>query len=327
MTRTLFRLASLSLCISLAGCSWFNSSGGSASSSSSSSVARSANYTGILQKSGINSVAGGTHFVALEEGGVVALESELIDLDSYIDAKVRVSGLESLADEGYPMLSVTRVDVLEEALPDLGAEESSSSSSSSSETSSFSSVVSSVARSSVAARSAAASSVSRVSSSSSVAASSVASSSSSAAVSSVAASASSSAASSVDMAARTQVMAKATVNASTFTGQYCSTHMSFCVPVHKSWYYTSFGGSTSTVWHVEVGPVAVENVGEGPITVDLVSGPAPSGDGAVTTSGEFVIGYRAWTNGRHFAVKAPAALRAAVEFMTQNIATADAPVQ
>lgn len=326
MTRTLFRLASLSLCISLAGCSWFNSSGGSASSSSSSSVARSANYTGILQKSGINSVAGGTHFVALEEGGVVALESELIDLDSYIDAKVRVSGLESLADEGYPMLSVTRVDVLEEALPDLGAEESSSSSSSSSETSSFSSVVSSVARSSVATRSAAASSVSRASSSS-LTSSSVSSSSSSVAVSDAPAASASSAASSVDIAARTQVMAKAAVNASTFTGQYCSTHMSFCVPVHKSWYYTSFGGSTSTVWHVEVGPVAVENVGEGPITVDLVSGPAPSGDGAVTTSGDFVIGYRAWTNGRHFAVKGPAALRAAVEFMTQNIATADAPVQ
>ncbi len=118
-------------------------------------------------------------------------------------------------------------------------------------------------------------------------------------------------------------MQKAAVSDATFTQKYCTDHVGFCVPVHKNWYYASFGSVTASLWHVEIGPTVVENVGDGVITIDLVGGAIDSQDGTVTANGDDVIGYRAWTGGRHFVIKGPASLRTAIEYMTKGITTTE----
>lgn len=296
--------------LALAGCEWPGSSSGDSSSSSSASSieTRSVKYEGILQKAGIESAVGGTHFLALDAGGLVAIQSYTLALDAFIDARVSIDGEESVTSEGYPVVAVTNVEVLQQAIPDIGAASSSSEQSSSSEMSSISSLASSSTAPAPVARS----------SSSKAAASSVA--------SSIPAQASmSSSASSVDAAAvssvRAATMAKAQVSDSTFTQKYCSAHMGYCVPVHKNWYYTSFGATTNVLWHLEVGPDAIENIGDGIITVDLVSSPIEGDDGAVVVQGQTAAGFRAWTGGKHFVVRGPASLKAAIEFMTKGITT------
>jgi hypothetical protein len=95
----------------------------------------------------------------------------------------------------------------------------------------------------------------------------------------------------------------------------------FCIPVHRNWYYYSFGATSSYLWHVEVSAQEINNLGDGPLLINLVSGELPSSafDGSVATQGDSVIGYRAWTNGRHFQIIAPAALQSAVQYMTNNL--------
>jgi hypothetical protein len=118
-------------------------------------------------------------------------------------------------------------------------------------------------------------------------------------------------------------MAKASVSDATFTQTYCTQTGGFCVPVHKNWYYTSFGGQTSAVWYVEFGPEAIEAIGDGVINLQLVNGALESGDGTVSEGGAGVIGYRAWTGGRHFEIRGPVSLKNAVQFMTNSITTAE----
>ena len=117
-------------------------------------------------------------------------------------------------------------------------------------------------------------------------------------------------------------MAKDNMADNLWTQQYCSTHLSFCFPVHKNWWFKSFGTTTSYLWHVEISPVEIENLGDGPLVVNLMSGSAESQgltDGEVKTQGNFVVGYKAWTDGRHFEVSAPKSLEAAVRYIIGHI--------
>lgn len=134
----------------------------------------------------------------------------------------------------------------------------------------------------------------------------------------------SSAASEDPLAAKVALMAKANMDASNWTQKYCSTHIGFCVPVHKNWWYTSFGATSSSLWHVEVGPSEILTLGEGPLTIVLLSGAAPSPDGTVTVDGGTAVGVRTWTNNRHFEIRASASLQAAVRYMTQELTAAPA---
>ena len=116
-------------------------------------------------------------------------------------------------------------------------------------------------------------------------------------------------------------MAKQNYAAGLWTQKYCTSHIGFCVPVHKNWFYTSFGSKVSSLWHVEFGMAAIENPGDGVIMLDLLGNPSTSAhgtDGQVTVSGSRVIGYRDW-QGNHFEVVADARLKAAVEYMTSHI--------
>jgi hypothetical protein len=117
-------------------------------------------------------------------------------------------------------------------------------------------------------------------------------------------------------------MAKANMDAANWTQQYCSSHTGFCFPVHKNWWYTSFGATSSSQWHVELSSEEIVALGDGPISVVLVSGAAPAADGQVTVENGKATGVRAWTNNRHFVISAPAVLETAVRYITQELKAA-----
>ena len=110
--------------------------------------------------------------------------------------------------------------------------------------------------------------------------------------------------------------------ASRWTQQYCSTHIGFCIPVHKNWYFKSFGTIAPSLWHVEIAAKTVENMGDGPLVVMLKTGDVSSmgvTDGAVTEAGGKAVGYRSWSDNRHFEISGDLALKAAVSVITQGL--------
>jgi hypothetical protein len=114
-------------------------------------------------------------------------------------------------------------------------------------------------------------------------------------------------------------MAAADLSPDRWTQQYCTSHIGFCFPVHRNWWYTSFGTTSSQLWHVEVSTEQIESLGEGPIVVRLMPGALSGSDGAVSVSGGQAIGQRAWSDDRHMEVIADARLEAAVRYITANI--------
>jgi hypothetical protein len=124
--------------------------------------------------------------------------------------------------------------------------------------------------------------------------------------------------------ARIAMMSKEDISAARWTQLYCSSHIGFCVPVHKNWWYISFGDKADTLWHVEINTEEFEALGTGLISIDLIGGDIASvarSDGEVRVSGGTVTGYRSWTQGRHFAITADAALEASVRYMTSVLRT------
>ena len=116
---------------------------------------------------------------------------------------------------------------------------------------------------------------------------------------------------------------------SAWTQQYCSSHIGVCFPVRADYWYRSFGASTASLWHVEINSEDIANLGDGPLTVNLVAGRLdPSiADQSVAMNGDFLFGYRSWTGNQHFEVAAPAELRAAVEYITRNIIPYEPPAE
>ena len=107
-----------------------------------------------------------------------------------------------------------------------------------------------------------------------------------------------------------------------WTQKYCTSHIAFCIPVHKNWYFKSFGATTSNMWHVEFGMTNVDELGQGAIILNLVSGTSASmnaRDSQIKPQGSDVIGFKDWKDGNHFELIADSRLRAAVEYMLSNI--------
>ena len=107
-----------------------------------------------------------------------------------------------------------------------------------------------------------------------------------------------------------------------WTQEYCSSHIQFCVEIHKNWYYKSFGATASHLWHIEMGASAVESFGNGPIVVSLKSGDLSAlgvQDGEVKVINKKVIGYRSWSDSRHFEISASAALGEPVGYITRTL--------
>lgn len=251
-------------------------------------------YEGTLEPAGISIYMQGSHRLIMDDGDFLLLESEELDLEAYENEDVSVTGdVRPTVEAGGLIMTVKRIERISE-------EEAESSSSSSSEEEESSS-----------------------SSSSSLGLSSVASSrASSVAVSSVAAASSVSGGTSDTLQARANIMAKDDISPSLWTQQYCTSHIGFCIPVHKNWWFKSFGTTTNYLWHVEMGPEELLNLGDGPLVVNLLSGSIETKgveDSAVVTQGDYVIGYRAWTENRHFEISAPANLKSAVAYITKSL--------
>ena len=107
-----------------------------------------------------------------------------------------------------------------------------------------------------------------------------------------------------------------------WTQVHCSSHVEVCMEAHKNWWYKSFGSTASVLWHFELGAAPVEVFGDGPIHVDLKTGSLASlgiADQSVQVIGNRVIGYREWTENRHFEVSAVPQLYEPVRIVTRRL--------
>lgn len=246
------------------------------------SEARTATYRGVIREAGVSIYMQGTHRLELEDGGFILLESQNADLNAYVGREVIARGLVEPTVEAGGLIMNVET-------------------------------VSSIAELSSSAASALSSEVSETSASS---------------VSSLPSSARSSTAAetnepptSSDPQAVQQMLA-ADLGAENWTQRYCSTHIGFCVPVHRNWWFKSFGTTSSTLWHVEIGPEEIEELDQGPISVNVIAGSLASAgaqDGVVTLRGSMAVGYKAWSDDRHIEVIAPQALEAAVSYIIGNL--------
>ncbi len=357
MRRLLFPLVVV-LCLGLTACNFSSQTPSDTSSSSSSSsedagdlVTHNVSYTGTIDELGMTTYQQGTHRLMLENGQFLILEStdSNLNLNTYLGKTVEIRGsLQPTVEAGGMLLRAEEVIVLGITASSSASPESSSSQgrtmcggiaglpcddgqtckddpsdscdplqggadcsgicvsdtateSSSSETRS-SSVMSSAVRSSVM----------QVSSKSMMTSSSV-----------VASSQSSVAGDSAAIEQQNVIMAKQTYDQdSLWTQKYCTSHIAFCVPVHKNWYFKSFGATTSNLWHVELGMSDIVELGDGAIILNLVSGSSASmqaQSGQIKTQGSDVIGFMDWEDGTHFEIIADVRLKAAVSYMLAHI--------
>ena len=124
------------------------------------------------------------------------------------------------------------------------------------------------------------------------------------------------------MQERITAMAQEDLSPTRWTQQYCSSHIGFCVPVHKNWWFKSFGATTSSLWHVEVSNAPLDSLGTGPLSINVITGTVESKkavDGQVRVQGDSVIGFKSWSENRHFEIEAPRELEGAVQYITKNL--------
>jgi len=125
-----------------------------------------------------------------------------------------------------------------------------------------------------------------------------------------------------ELSRRTQLMASDSFTPNQWTQQYCTSHIGFCIPVHRNWWFKSFGTTMSYLWHIELSPEELNQLNDGPIHVNLVSGTIgakKATDGQVREQGDQIVGYRSWTDNRHFEIKASPVLEEAVRYITTNL--------
>lgn len=246
---------------------------------------------GVLEKAGISIYMEGTHRLLKDDGRLLLLESASVDLDTFIGSRVAVTGLvRQTVEAGGEIMDVELVE-------DVSAEEAPSS-----EGENESSVQAS--EETVQEPPSSASSV----------------------VPPPPSSTASSAAPeppSAEIDERSSRMAKDKTESDQWTQQYCSSHIGFCIPVHRNWWFKSFGTTTSFLWHLELGPEELQELGDGPVVLNLMEGSlsaAGASERDLKVNGDFVVGYRSWTDNRHFEITAPAALRDAIQYLTENLA-------
>jgi hypothetical protein len=307
-----------------------SSSSGDVIASSETGETRNVSYQGTLDTLGASIYQQGTHKLVLSDGSILVLESTdaNLTLDTYLGKKVEVRGtVRPTVEAGGMIMRVEEVTVL--------TSESGSSSSARKICGGIAGfqcdpgyectddlsdscdpadggadcggvcvpVASSAATS---ASSSLASSATPVQSSSASLSSSVS---------------SASPTNSAEMQAQIQAMAKQNYAASLWTQEYCTSHIAFCVPAHKNWYFKSFGATTSNLWHVEFALAPIESLGQGAIVLNLVSGTSASAGGTSgqsKTVGGNVVGYLDWDGG-HFELIADAQLKEPVAYMLANV--------
>ncbi len=291
---------------------------------SSSSIASSAeeiqetknvSYRGTLEELGPSIYQQGTHMLSLGDGRMIILESTLVDFTPFIGVSVEVFGaLRPTVEAGGLIMRVEQITSL-----DAGSASSISSSSSS--------ISSLPLESSAESAVPVASSVNPIASAPSPEKSSKSFSSltaSSTVPSSVTNASSSIAVTSLEPSII--AMAKEDISDARWTQLYCSSHLKFCVPIHKNWWFVSFGSNADTLWHLEVSNVEFEALDSGPIHLDVIGGDIASvarSDGEVRISGTTITGFRSWTQGRHIEISADARLEGAIKYMTSHLRAAE----
>ncbi len=320
-----------------------SSSASSEESSDGTVMTANVSYTGVLEELGVSVYQQGTHKLTLDDGQLIVLESTdaNLDLGNYVGKRVEVQGsVQPTVEAGGMLMRVSEVTVLEASSVSTSSAESSVISSSVSSRKMCGGIAAfpcgsgevciddpsdscdpknggadcsgicvdiltepSSSAASVAVSSAP--SVSSVRSSVASQASSVAS------------------AQSADMEQQVLMLMKQSYDQpGLWTQKYCTSHIAFCIPVHKNWYFKSFGATTSNHWHVEFGMVDIAELGQGAIILNLVAGSSASmdaRDGQIKTQGSDIIAFKDWTDGNHFELIADARLRSAVEYMLKNI--------
>lgn len=253
-------------------------------------------YRGVVEPLRISLYMQGSHRLALEDGRFILLEGPAADLNAYLGEEVEVFGAVRPTVEGGVIMRVER------ASRTVARQEASSSSSVLSSSSFFSSAPPPSSSSSPLPPAAPRSDVSSRAVVSSTPFSSIG--------------------ASLGQDASVTMMAKEKFSKEQWTQEYCSTHAGFCVPIHRNWWFKSFGATSSSLWHVEVSGAPVENLGDGILLVNVISGDiALSGaaDREVRMHGNFAVGYRSFSDNRHFEISAPGELREAVQYMTENL--------
>lgn len=264
------------------------SSGDTTTSMEEDQATENVTYVGTVTTLSVTNTREGTHLLEIPGGATILLRSGTLSLDQYVGKSVRAMGsVRPTADGSAKILDVFSVEIV------LTAGETGESSS-----------VGEMSAAPVAAASSAAPAPPKESS---------------------AAPSPPPASPPPTLSAETQIMAKERLDAARWTLQYCSSFIGFCIPVHKNWYFHQFP-IDGYVWHVEIAAHELAQSGDGPLVVNLVAD-ASAGtmeskgaqDGTVREEGEFAIGYRAWTGGRHFEISAPRVLLEAVRFITQGL--------
>lgn len=269
-------------------------------------------YSGVIQPSGISIYSEGSHRLVLPEGKFILLESESVDLNGYVGETVNVFGsIRPTVEAGGMIMRVDTVQLtgssdasVSSPTSDSSAEMSSLSSESES-TSSVSSVVSLSEQSSVSS-----SSVKSVASSSKP-------------VSSASQSVSEESSSSVEQDAKREErivsMSHQNLENAQWTQQYCTSHIGFCVPVHRNWWFKSFGATNTELWHVEINSEPLEMLGDGPIVIRLMTGTDTPADNTVTTQGSNVTFVKSWSLDRHFEIVADKRLEESVRYIGAHL--------
>jgi hypothetical protein len=266
---------------------------------------RNVSYEGVVEPAGISIYMEGTHRLLLDDGRFLLLESERTDLNGYVGERARVVGAVRPTVEGDSL--ILRVDQIS-----LLSLRSSSSSESSPSSSSPSSMHSEATSSSPPAQPSVSSVVPEVGQSSAATSAAPSSETTTPPTSDGGA----------ELQGRIELMAAEDLSAARWTQRYCTAHIGFCIPVHKNWWFTSFGATTSYYWHVEIGPEPIENLGDGPLQVNLVEGSLSAtgaADASVRTEGSTAVGYREWTGNRHFEIRGDLRLEAAIRYITERL--------
>ncbi|MBI4129670.1 hypothetical protein HY464_03190, partial [Candidatus Peregrinibacteria bacterium] len=163
-------------------------------------------YRGVVQPLGISLYMQGTHRLALKDDRFVLLEGPAVDLNEYLGEEVEVFGaVRPTVEAGGVIMRVERISRTTVRSATSSSSVSSRSSLSSSLSSSFSSSLSSSFSSSL--------------------------------------SSFSSLARALEKDASVAMMAKEKLAREQWTQEYCSPHVGFCVPIHRNWWFKSFGAT------------------------------------------------------------------------------------
>lgn len=280
-------------------------------------------FRGTVAPAGISIYMEGTHRLELADGRFLLLESTSVDLGAAVGKQVEVEGaVRPTVEAGGVIMNVSRLTMIDASSSSASSEAMMEASSESMEASTSSALATSTSSSSamMATTSATTTSADSTSSSSSAPKSST---STSTAVSQAASTqAVVSGRFSEEMLARAAAMGSDDLSASRWTQQYCSSHVGFCIPIHKNWWFKSFGATSAALWQVEISNGPIDLPGTGPVVVKVLSGGVEAQkatDGMVRTEGDAVIGYRTWTDNRHIEVLAPAGLDAVVRFIIDGV--------